>query len=140
MSMLRRAMPIVAISVLAATTGLADPPPPLRVWVSGLGNDANPCSRTAPCKTFVGALARTFSGGEISALDAGNFGTLAITKSITIDGGGFLAGINAFSFSGIYVNAGANDKVVLRNLSINGGAAGTTAAATTASTTSPATS
>src|ERR1700735_5634006 len=59
-----------------------------RTWVSGVGDDANPCSRTAPCKTFAGAIGQTAAGGEIDALDPGGFGEVAITKSITIDGGG----------------------------------------------------
>ena len=58
-----------------------------RTWVSGVGDDVNPCSRTAPCKTFAGAISKTFINGEIDALDPGGFGTLTITKSITLDGG-----------------------------------------------------
>jgi hypothetical protein len=45
-----------------------------RTWVSGVGNDANPCSRTAPCKTFAGAISKTATGGEISVLDPGGYG------------------------------------------------------------------
>jgi hypothetical protein len=92
-----------------------------RTWVSGVGDDANPCSRTAPCKTFAGAISKTAAGGEISVLDPGGFGGVTITKSITINGEGTLAGILVSSGSnGIIVNAGVNDKVVLRHLSIHG--------------------
>jgi hypothetical protein len=91
-----------------------------RTWVSGVGDDANPCSRTAPCKTFAGAISKTAAGGEISALDPGGFGAVTITKSITINGDGTLAGILASLTNGVIVNAGAADKVVLRNISING--------------------
>src|ERR1700742_1432824 len=56
-----------------------------RTWVSGVGDDVNPCSRTAPCKTFAGAISKTAAGGEIDCLDPGGFGTVTITKSITID-------------------------------------------------------
>src|SRR5881409_1772379 len=59
-----------------------------RTWVSGVGDDANPCSRTAPCKTWAGAISKTLAGGEIDALDPGGFGAVTITKSITLDGGG----------------------------------------------------
>ena len=59
-----------------------------RTWVSGVGDDANPCSRTAPCLTFAGAITKTAAGGEIDDLDPGGFGAVTITKSITIDGGG----------------------------------------------------
>src|ERR1700710_1855980 len=59
-----------------------------RTWVSGVGDDANPCSRTAPCKTFPGAYSKTAIGGEIDALDPGGFGTITISKALTIDGGG----------------------------------------------------
>jgi hypothetical protein len=59
-----------------------------RTWVSGLGNDGNPCSRTSPCQTWAGAILKTAPGGEIDALDAGGFGTVTITNAITLDGGG----------------------------------------------------
>src|SRR3954470_15467436 len=95
-----------------------------RTWVSGVGDDANPCSRTAPCKTFAGAISKTAAGGEIDVIDPGGFGTVTITKSITIDGQGTMASILASATNGINVNAGAGDTVILRNLSING--AGTT--------------
>src|SRR6185295_8058405 len=65
-----------------------------RTWVSGVGDDANPCSRTAPCKTFAGAISKTATGGYINVLDPGGFGGVTITKSITIDGsGGPMAGL-----------------------------------------------
>jgi parallel beta helix pectate lyase-like protein len=91
-----------------------------RTWVSGVGDDANPCSRTAPCKTFAGAISKTAACGEISVLDPGGFGAVTITKSITINGDGTLAGILASLTNGVIVNAGVNDKVILRNISING--------------------
>jgi hypothetical protein len=96
-----------------------------RTWVSGVGDDVNPCSRTAPCKTFAGAISKTAAGGEISVLDPGGFGTINITKSITINGEGTLAGILAAGTTGVIVNAGANDNVVLRSISINGAGTGT---------------
>jgi hypothetical protein len=91
-----------------------------RTWVSGVGDDANPCSRTAPCKTFAGAISKTAAGGEISVLDPGGYGAVTITKSITINGDGTLAGILSAATNGIVINAGVNDKVILRNLSIEG--------------------
>ena len=93
-----------------------------RTWVSGVGDDVNPCSRTAPCKTFAGAISKTATGGEIDALDPAGFGSVNTTKSITIDGGdgsGF-GGILASSTTGVTVN-GAGVAVTLRRLSINGG-------------------
>lgn len=91
-----------------------------RTWVSGVGDDANPCSRTAPCKTFAGAISKTAPCGEISVLDPGGFGAVTITKAITINGTGTLAGILAALVNGVIVNAGANDVVILRDISING--------------------
>jgi hypothetical protein len=89
-----------------------------RTWVSGVGNDADPCSRTAPCKTFAGALSKTAAGGFINVLDPGGFGTVTITKSLTIDGEGTHAGVLATSgINGIIIN-GAGIKVTLRNLTI----------------------
>lgn len=95
-----------------------------RTWVSGVGDDANPCSRTAPCKTFAGAISKTAVGGEIDALDSGGFGTVTITKSITIDGSSSLAGILAAGSTGININiTDSKDTakaVRLRGLSLNG--------------------
>jgi len=96
-----------------------------RTWVSGVGDDVNPCSRTAPCKTFAGAISKTAAGGEIDVLDPGGFGAVTITKSLTIDGthGGGFGSILASSTNGVTVtDSGANNIIVtLRSLSINGG-------------------
>ena len=91
-----------------------------RTWVSGVGNDANPCSRTAPCKTFAGAISKTAANGEINCLDPGGFGAVTITKAITIACEGVTAGVLAANTNGIIVNAGVNDHVTLRGLDING--------------------
>ncbi|MEO7254168.1 MAG: hypothetical protein ABIZ64_08010 [Casimicrobium sp.] len=91
-----------------------------RTWVSGVGDDVNPCSRTAPCKTFAGAISKTAAGGEIDALDPAGFGAITITKSITLDGGGMLASILNSGTNGITINAAATDVIHLKNLSING--------------------
>jgi hypothetical protein len=96
-----------------------------RTWVSGVGDDVNPCSRTAPCKTFAGAISKTATGGEINALDPGGFGTLTITKSMTVDGGSAFASMLSSSVNGVNINAAvsASDpqrRVTLRRLSING--------------------
>jgi hypothetical protein len=96
-----------------------------RTWVSGVGDDLNPCSRTAPCKTFAGAISKTSANGEISTLDPGGFGTVTITKSITINGTGTLSSILAAGTNGVNVNdslaAVPNSAVViLRDISING--------------------
>jgi hypothetical protein len=103
-------------SLLQATPAFAQA---TRTWVSGVGDDVNPCSRTAPCKTFAGAISKTAAGGEINCLDPGGFGAVTINKSLTIDchytEGGVLAGGN-----GIVVNAGVSDVVVLRGLDIFG--------------------
>ena len=98
-----------------------------RTWVSGVGDDANPCSRTAPCKTFAGAISKTAANGEIDCLDPGGFGAVTTTKSITIDGtkGAGFGSILASTVSGVIVNDSATATpntitVILRNLSING--------------------
>ena len=96
-----------------------------RTWVSGVGDDVNPCSRTAPCKTFSGAISKTAAGGEIDALDPAGYGTITITKSITIDGTGTLAGIlSSGGINAVTVNALSTDTVVLRNISIDGAGSG----------------
>lgn len=104
------------LSLLAGPAAAAD-----ETWVSGVGDDVNPCSRTAPCKTFAGAISKTTAGGVIRTLDAGGFGAVTITKSITIDASSIMGSILASSTQGITINAGPNDKVVLRGLHITGG-------------------
>ena len=91
-----------------------------RTWVSGVGDDANPCSRTAPCKTWAGAISKTAACGEIDALDPGGFGAVTITKSITLDGTGTMASILASLVNGITINAAATDVITIRGISING--------------------
>lgn len=98
-----------------------------RTWVSGVGDDANPCSRTAPCKTFAGAISKTATDGEIDALDPGGFGAVTITKSVTIDGC-CMVSILASGTTGVIVNitsgTDVRKTVRLRNISINGAATG----------------
>jgi hypothetical protein len=91
-----------------------------RTWVSGVGDDANPCSRTAPCKTFAGAISKTAPAGEINVLDPGGFGALTITKSITISAECLEAGVLVSGTNGIVVNALSTDTVTLRGLDFNG--------------------
>lgn len=114
-----RAFRCLLLSALALATASAASAQASRTWVSGVGDDANPCSRTAPCKTFAGALVKTATNGEIDVLDPGGFGAVTITKSITIDGNGAEASILASLVNGVVINA-AGAVVTLRNLSING--------------------
>jgi hypothetical protein len=108
---------VLMVSFCVATPSFAQA---TRTWVSGVGDDANPCSRTAPCKTFAGAISKTAASGEISVLDPGGFGAVTITKAITLDGRGELASISNSSTNGITVNAGMTDVVIVRNISIDG--------------------
>lgn len=115
---------LIALTIVLAFASVAHAQA-TRTWVSGVGDDANPCSRTAPCKTFAGAISKTAAGGEINALDSGGFGAVTITKAITIDGGpGNVAGVLAAGTTGINVSAAVLDTVTLRNLDINGATSG----------------
>src|SRR5712691_10401965 len=93
-----------------------------RTWVSGVGDDANPCSRTAPCKTFAGAISKTAAGGEINCLDPGGFGAVTITKSITIDCHEIFGSVLVSGTNGININSdnAAAPVVRLRNLNVTG--------------------
>ena len=91
-----------------------------RTWVSGVGDDANPCSRTAPCKTFAGAISKTAAGGTIDALDPGGYGAVTITKSITIEAVGTVASTLVSGTNGIVVAAQPTDQVILRGLTVEG--------------------
>src|SRR5262249_18962412 len=105
------------VSLLCATPAQAQA---TRTWVSGVGDDANPCSRTAPCKTFAGAISKTAPGGEIDCLDPGGFGALTITKAITINCEGVIGGVLVAGTNGIVVAAGGTDQVTLRGLGFDG--------------------
>src|ERR1700750_827471 len=120
---------ILAITALSLAISSVAQAQATRTWVSGVGNDANPCSRTAPCKTFAGAISKTAAGGEIDCLDPGGFGAVTITKSITIDCEGTFGSILAAGTNGVNVNDSAtatpNTIIVnLRNLSIQGAGTG----------------
>jgi hypothetical protein len=91
-----------------------------RTWVSGVGDDANPCSRTAPCKTFPGAISKTAAFGEINVLDPGGFGAVTITKSISIISDSIEAGVLVAGTDGIIVSVASTDRVVLDGLDIEG--------------------
>jgi hypothetical protein len=91
-----------------------------RTWVSGVGDDANPCSRTAPCKTFAGAISKTAASGEINVLDPGGFGAVTITKSITIRSDHIEAGVLVSGTNGIVVSTASTDDVTLEGLDIEG--------------------
>src|ERR1700758_2394865 len=89
-----------------------------RTWVSGVGDDANPCSRTAPCKTFAGAISKTAAFGEIDCLDPGGFGAVTITKSITLNCSSTIGSVLVAGTNGIVISAATTDKVTLRNIQV----------------------
>src|SRR5665213_1111585 len=117
-TLLLAAMAICGLASLYVTPAFAQA---THTWVSGVGDDANPCSRTAPCKTFAGAISKTAISGAISVLDPGGFGAVTITKAISIindySGEGEILASGTY---GITVNAGATDTVILRGLVIDG--------------------
>jgi hypothetical protein len=133
MSKIRITIQALALVVFTLTFASLANAQATRTWVSGVGDDVNPCSRTAPCKTFAGAISKTLINGEIDALDPAGYGVLTATKSITVDGTGTLAGVLASgSPAAITINTtdvSGNDplhNVTLRGLSLNGaGASGT---------------
>ena len=131
--MLNRRTPLRMFVLLAFTVALSAVAhaQATRTWVSGVGDDVNPCSRTAPCKTFAGAISKTADKGEIDCLDPGGFGTVTITKNLTIDGtnGAGFGSILAGGTNGVNVNDSATATprtiiVTLKNLSINGAGSG----------------
>src|SRR5258705_9701132 len=92
----------IAIPLLSAVSAQAQA---TRTWISGVGDDVNPCSRTAPCKTFQGAIAKTAAGGEINCLDPGGFGSVTITKSISLVCDNVETGVLVASTNGIIINS-----------------------------------
>jgi hypothetical protein len=110
---------LASIVVLAALAGSASAQA-TRTWVSGVGDDVNPCSRTAPCKTFAGAISKTAAGGTISVLDPAGYGAVTITKAISIQSDPGLGSILNVATNGIIINAGASDSVFISGLIIDG--------------------
>ncbi|MBW5435862.1 hypothetical protein FXB41_14040 [Bradyrhizobium canariense] len=91
-----------------------------RTWVSGVGDDVNPCSRTAPCKTFAGAISKTAAFGEINCLDPAGYGAVTITKSITLNCSSTIGSVLVAGTNGIVISAATTDRVVLRNIQLQG--------------------
>jgi hypothetical protein len=133
MSKVRFTLNILAIAIFTMTVASMAQAQATRTWVSGVGDDVNPCSRTAPCKTYAGAISKTAKDGEISTLDPGGFGTVTITKSITINGGnggqGYGSILSALAPQGVLINitdaADVRKAVKLDWLNINGASTGT---------------
>jgi hypothetical protein len=131
-SKVRLTLNILAVVLFTLTVSSLAQAQATRTWVSGVGDDANPCSRTAPCKTFAGAISKTAKDGEIDALDPGGFGNVTITKSITLNGthgAGYGSILSAGAAQGVLINiTDVNDlrkTVRLRSLDINGASTGT---------------
>jgi hypothetical protein len=128
MNSFRSVLRTIVLVALNLAFALAVQAQATRTWISGVGDDINPCSRTAPCKTFAGAISKTAVGGEINAIDSGGFGAVTITKSITIDGSGVMASILGAGTTGIIINiTGTGDaakSVRIRGLAINGAGTG----------------
>src|SRR5258708_34192060 len=121
MNKFRFTIKILAIAIFAFAFASIAQAQATRTWVSGVGDDASPCGRPAPCKTFAGAISKTAAGGEIDALDPAGYGAVTITKAMTIDGGGGqVASVLVSGTNGIVVAAGPSDVVILRNLRIKG--------------------
>jgi hypothetical protein len=115
---------VLTLSLAAAAILIASVPEASaqasRTWVSGVGDDVNPCSRTAPCKTFAGAISKTAAGGEINCLDPAGYGAVNITKSISIVCTGTLGSVLVAGTNGIIVNVTANDTVLLDGIELEG--------------------
>src|SRR3989441_6839850 len=104
MTKMRLFLNLIAVSAICLACNSMAQAQACRTWVSGVGDDANPCSRTAPCKTFAGAISKTAECGEIDVLDPGGFGTVTITKAMTIDGthgSGFGSILNSGNIAGV---------------------------------------
>jgi len=123
----------ISIAAVLQTVAQANPPtrqppppptPQTRTYVSGTGNDSNPCTATSPCLTFAAALALTTAGGEIYVLNSANYGPVTINKAVTITSEGAMGGVLATSGTAITISAGATDVVNLRGLDIDGGNTG----------------
>src|SRR5215211_467642 len=117
---LRTALRAVALAAFVLAVSSATRAQATRTWVASGGDDGDPCSRTAPCKTFAGAISKTAAGGEINCLDSGGFGAVTINKSMTISCEGSVGGVVVAGTNAIVFNGGANDYLFLKGLDIEG--------------------
>jgi len=120
MKTLRISMHLLVVALLVLALSSIASAQATRTWVSGVGDDANPCSRTAPCKTFAGAISKTAVNGIIDCLDPGGFGAVTITKSILIDCDSGPGGVLVSGTNGIIINAPAGSTVTLRSINFDG--------------------
>src|SRR5260370_42237775 len=124
MARLRLSFSALLFVVITLTLASSRSAHPSRTWVWGAGVGATPCTRSAPCKTFAGAIPKTARGGEIDALDSGAFGAVTITKSITLEGRAAFASIIGAGVTGININitddTDAAKSVRIHSLSLNG--------------------
>ena len=118
----------IFVGIIFAAASLTAQAQATRTWVSGVGDDVNPCSRTAPCKTFAGAISKTAVNGEINCLDPAGYGAVTVTKSITIDCEDTQGSILSAGTNGVIVNITAatdtKKAFMLRGVSINGAGTG----------------
>ena len=118
MKTLKLILTCILLTLIGALPAVAGP----RIFVSGLGNDANPGTREQPKRTFASALTVTDPSGEVVVLDPAGFGssTLLINKSVSIIvPAGIFGGMRVPSGNAITVAAGSSDTVVLRGLTLN---------------------
>jgi hypothetical protein len=94
---------IFALTLLAALPALAQSD---TTWVSASGSDFNPCTFSQPCRTFNHARVLTNSNGIVKAINAADYGAVAVDQPIVIDGNG-VASITANLF-GTGQSAGRN--------------------------------
>ena len=125
MNRFRFTLRFLALAVLALSASSVARSQNIRTWISMTGNDADPCTFTAPCRTFTITLSKTATNGEISLVGPGTYGAVTINKSVTINGGGYLGHIIASGAQrGIIINitnaADTRKTVRLRGLSLNG--------------------
>jgi hypothetical protein len=112
-----------SLILLATTLNAAS----THTWVGPNGNDTNAGTSASPYRTFATAVVNTAPAGTVSVLGPADYGPVTITQSITIDG----TGGGSIDFTGdgegIYIDAGGNANIVIRNLSLDGGGTGSDA-------------
>ena len=111
--------PIIAAILIAASGSVAAAQ---RTFVSSTGNDGDPCSLVAPCRSFAAAMLHTDATGEIIVLDAAGYGPVTVNQSVSIVApNGVYGGISVLSPGGNGITVdGPGIAVHLRGLTING--------------------
>lgn len=93
-----------------------------RTYVSRVGNNLNPCTRTLPCRQINRGIDAVQPGGEVVVLDTANYQGFTVNKAVSItaspDASPAITVVSGNT--AIVIDAGSSDVVNIRGITVNG--------------------